>query len=90
MGLTYNATNVHRWGIELIPPMRTAPTGAFSGTCGLWNGGGIGPVAVLSTNYTKPDMIQYDLTCNSGINNDLGDVARVYLNTCTFTATAEL
>jgi hypothetical protein len=90
MGLTYNATNVHRWGIELIPPMRAAPTGAFSGTCGLWNGGGIGTVAVLSTNYTKPDMIQYDLTCNSGIDTGIGKVARVYLNTGTFTATAEL
>jgi hypothetical protein len=90
MGLTYNATNVHRWGIELIPPMRAAPTGAFSGTCGLWNGGGIGTVAVLSTNYTKPDMIQYDLTCNSGIDAGIGKVARVYLNTGTFTATAEL
>jgi len=89
-GNTNNATTVHRWGFELPVVMRTAPTGALSGTCGLWNGGAIGANATLGASYCKPEMIQYDMTCASALTNTLGLRAALFLNTGTFTASAEL
>tara|TARA_R110000751_G_scaffold135471_1_gene238284 strand:- start:1059 stop:2315 length:1257 start_codon:yes stop_codon:yes gene_type:complete len=89
-GVTYNSTTAHRWGFELPVVMRVAPTGVLSGTCGLWNGASIGGSAVLGTNYTKPEMVQYDMTCNSGLINTTGLRMSMYLNTGTFTASAEL
>jgi hypothetical protein len=89
-GNTNNATTVHRWGFELPVVMRAAPTGALSGTCGLWNGGAIGANAALGASYCKPEMIQYDVTCDSALTNTLGLRAALFLNTGTFTASAEL
>ena len=89
-GNTYNATTAHRWGFELPVVMRVAPTGALSGTCGLWNGGTIGNNAALGTSYNKPEMVQYDMTCDSALTNTLGLRMSLFLNTGTFTATAEL
>ena len=89
-GNTNNATTVHRWGFELPVVMRAAPTGALSGTCGLWNGGTIGANATLGASYCKPEMIQYDMTCDSALTNTLGLRAALFLNTGTFTASAEL
>jgi len=89
-GHTHNQTNVYRWGFPLGVEMRAAPTASLSGTNGFWNGA-VGATAVLNTSYNKTDLVDIDCTCDTGgLVNDQGRLTKLFMNTGTFTLTAEL
>ena len=90
VGMTQNASNVYRWDFtNMKTSMRAAPSGAISGTVNCWNGG-TGANAVLGTSYNTTELVGYDLSCDAGLTNTTGIVAKIFLNTGTFTLTAEL
>tara|TARA_S200002703_G_scaffold156666_1_gene162797 strand:- start:158 stop:1240 length:1083 start_codon:yes stop_codon:yes gene_type:complete len=90
VGMTQNTSNVYRWDFtNMKTSMRAAPSGAISGTVNCWNGG-TGANAVLGTSYNTTELVGYDLSCDAGLTNTTGIVAKIFLNTGTFTLTAEL
>tara|TARA_R110000751_G_scaffold111819_1_gene210492 strand:- start:164 stop:445 length:282 start_codon:yes stop_codon:yes gene_type:complete len=89
-GHTGSQTAVYRWGFSLGVEMRTNPTSAVSGTVAFWNGQ-LGANAVLGTTYNKPDLVDIDCTCDTGgLVDDVGRLTKLFMNTGTFTLTAEL
>ena len=89
-GHTGSQTQVFRWGFSLGVEMRANPTSAVSGTVAFWNGQ-LGANAVLGTTYNKPDLVDIDCTCDTGgLVDDVGRLTKLFMNTGTFTLTAEL